>query len=268
MKMEETNGKQHREEVCPGKKNKLDLETIRKAIAETKGPEYWRSLEELAGSEEFREMMHREFPKGASEWLDGVSRRGFLKLMGASLALAGMTACTKQPLEPIVPYVKQPEEFVPRPPPFYASAFSMRGYATPILGESNLGRPTQVEGNAQHPVSRGGTDAFAQASLLDLYDPDRSQTITYLGAPYPWSSFLEAFRGPLASQKALAGAGIRVLTQTVASPTLADQLQAFLKLYPSARWHVYEPVNRDNAYAGAQMAFGQSLETQYKLDQA
>jgi molybdopterin-containing oxidoreductase family iron-sulfur binding subunit len=256
------------EEICPGKKRKLDLVTVRQQLDQAQGPEYWRSLEELAGSREFREMIEREFPKGASEWLDGVSRRGFLKLMGASLALAGMTACTKQPLEPIVPYVKQPEEFVPGRPLFYASAFSMRGYATPILVESNLGRPTKIEGNAQHPVSRGGTDAFAQASLLDLYDPDRSQTITYLGAPYPWSSFLEAFRGPLASQKALAGAGIRVLTQTVASPTLADQLQTFLKLCPSARWHVYEPVNRDNAYAGAQMAFGQPLETQYKLDQA
>src|SRR5262244_386107 len=113
MKMEETNGKQHREEVCPGKKNKLDLETIRKAIAETKGPEYWRSLEELAGSEEFREMMHREFPKGASEWLESFSRRGFLKTMGASLALAGLTGCTKMPLTEIVPYVKQPENVIP-----------------------------------------------------------------------------------------------------------------------------------------------------------
>jgi molybdopterin-containing oxidoreductase family iron-sulfur binding subunit len=203
-------------------------------------------------------MIDREFPKGASEWLDGVSRRGFLKLMGASLALAGMTGCTKQPLEPIVPYVKQPEEFVPGRPLFYASAFSLRGYATPILVESNLGRPTKIEGNAQHPVSRGGTDAFAQASLLDLYDPDRSQTITYLGAPYSWASFLEAFRGPLASEKALAGAGIRVLTQTVASPTLADQLQAFLKLYPSARWHVYEPANGIRAKARDAIQAGSS----------
>src|SRR5215467_10926193 len=112
-----------REEVCPGKKDKLNLEDVRAQVGQTKGPEFWRSLEELAGSAEFQEMMHREFPKGASEWLDGVSRRGFLKLMGASMALAGMTACTKQPLEPIVPYVKQPEEFVPGRPLFYASAF-------------------------------------------------------------------------------------------------------------------------------------------------
>src|SRR5438552_3214563 len=100
MNMDRQNGKSRREEVCPGKKDKLDLATARACIAQTKGPEYWRSLEELAGSAEFQEMMHREFPKGASEWLDSVSRRGFLKLMGASMALAGMTACTKQPLEP------------------------------------------------------------------------------------------------------------------------------------------------------------------------
>ena len=116
MKMEEQDGKPHREEVCPGKKDKLDLKTARAQIAGTNGPEYWRSLEELAGSAEFQEMMHREFPKGASEWLDAVSRRGFLKLMGASLAMAGMTACTKQPLEPIVPYVRQPEEVIPGRP--------------------------------------------------------------------------------------------------------------------------------------------------------
>jgi MoCo/4Fe-4S cofactor protein with predicted Tat translocation signal len=164
MKMEENNGKPHREEVCPGKKDKLDLQTIRETIAQTKGPEYWRSLEELAGSEEFREMMHREFPKGASEWLDGVSRRGFLKLMGASMALAGMTACTKQPLEPIVPYVKQPEELIPGRPLFYATAMQLGAYATPLLVESHMGRPTKIEGNAEHHVSRGGPDIFSQAS--------------------------------------------------------------------------------------------------------
>src|SRR5208337_563500 len=119
-KIADDNAKQHREDVCPGKKDALDRKAAEERIAETKGPEFWRSLEELAGSSEFQEMMHREFPKGASEWLDAVSRRGFLKLMGASLALAGMTACTKQPLEPIVPYVRQPEEVIPGRPMFYA----------------------------------------------------------------------------------------------------------------------------------------------------
>src|SRR5215475_5940757 len=166
--MEESNTKQHREEVCPSKKGKLDLQSARAQIAQTNGPEYWRSLEELAGSPEFQEMLHREFPKGASEWLDSVSRRGFLKLMGASLAMAGMTGCTKQPLEPIVPYVRQPEEVIPGRPMFYATAFTLGGYASPILVESHLYRPTKIEGNREHQASPGGTNVFAQASILDM----------------------------------------------------------------------------------------------------
>jgi MoCo/4Fe-4S cofactor protein with predicted Tat translocation signal len=264
--MEEQKNK--REDVCPSKKGKLDLKTARAQIAETNGPEYWRSLEELARSAEFQEMMHREFPKGASEWLDAVSRRGFLKLMGASLAMAGMSACTKQPLEPIVPYVKQPEEVIPGRPMFYATAFTLGGYASPILVESHLYRPTKIEGNEQHPASLGGTDIFAQASILGMYDPDRSQTIACLGDVRTWGGFLEALRGPLNAQKAVQGAGIRILTQTVSSPALADQLRSVLKLYPQAKWHVYEPVNRDNVLEGAKMAFGQPIETQYKLENA
>jgi len=264
--MEEQKNK--REDVCPGKRDKLDLKTARAQIAETNGPEYWRSLEELAGSSEFQEMMHREFPKGASEWLDAVSRRGFLKLMGASLAMAGMSACTKQPLEPIVPYVKQPEEVIPGRPMFYATAFTLGGYASPILVESHLYRPTKIEGNEQHPASLGGTDVFAQASILGMYDPDRSQTIAYLGDVRTWGGFLEALRGPLNAQKAVQGAGIRILTRTVSSPAHADQLRSVLKLYPQAKWHVYEPVNRDNVLEGAKMAFGQPVETQYKLENA
>ncbi len=266
--MKEENNQRHREEVCPGKKDKLDLQTVRAQIAQTKGPEYWRSLEELAGSSEFQEMMHREFPKGASEWLDAVSRRGFLKLMGASLAMAGMTACTKQPLEPIVPYVRQPEEVIPGRPLFFATAFTLGGYASPILVESHLYRPTKIEGNEQHPASLGGTDVFAQASILGMYDPDRSQTIAYLGDVQTWGNFLEAIRGPLNAQKAVQGAGIRILTRTVSSPALADQLKSVLKLYPQAKWHVYEPVNRDNVLEGAKMAFGQPVETRYDFSKA
>src|SRR5438094_9611541 len=195
MNMAEQNRKRRGEDVSPGKKSTLDLQAVKACLAETQGPEYWRSLEELAGSPEFQEMLHREFPKGASEWLDSVSRRGFLKLMGASLAMAGMTACTKQPLEPIVPYVRQPEEVIPGRPMFYASAFTLSGYASPVLVESHLYRPTKIEGNVQHPASLGGTDIFAQASILGLYDPDRSQTITYLGDVRTWGDFLNAIRG-------------------------------------------------------------------------
>jgi molybdopterin-containing oxidoreductase family iron-sulfur binding subunit len=236
-------------------------------LEQTSGPQYWRSLEE-PGAPEFQEMLHREFPKGASEWLDTVSRRGFLRLMGASMALAGMTGCTKLPLEPIVPYVKQPEEVVPGRPMFYATAMTLGGYASPLLVESHLGRPTKIEGNPEHPASEGGTDIFSQASLLDLYDPDRSQTVTNLGDIRSWPRFVDAVRGPLNAQKGLGGAGIRILTQTVSSPSLAAQIRAILALYPQAKWHVYEPVNRDNVMAGAQMAFGQPVETQYRFDAA
>jgi MoCo/4Fe-4S cofactor protein with predicted Tat translocation signal len=266
--MEEQKNKPVHEDVCPGKKHKLDLKTVQAQITGTKGPEYWRSLEELAGRSEFQEMMHREFPKGASEWLDAVSRRGFLKLMGASLAMAGMTSCTKLPMEPIVPYVRQPEEVIPGRPLFFATAFTLGGYASPILVESHLYRPTKIEGNDQHPASLGGTDIFAQASILGMYDPDRSQTIMNLGDVRTWGAFLDALRGPLSAQKAVQGAGIRILTRTVSSPALADQLRSVLKLYPQAKWHVYEPVNRDNVLEGAKLAFGQPVETQYRLENA
>jgi MoCo/4Fe-4S cofactor protein with predicted Tat translocation signal len=265
-----------REDVCPSKKGKLDLESVRARIdhatahdaAEKTGPEYWRSLEELAGSEDFQDALHREFPKGASEWVDSVSRRGFLKVMGASLGLAGMTGCVRLPLEPIVPYVRQPEEMIPGRPMFYATACTLGGYASPLLVESHLGRPTKIEGNDQHPASLGGTDIFAQASILGLYDPDRSQTVVSMGDLRSWQAFLGAIRGPLNIQKGLQGAGIRILTPTISSPTLADQLRGFLKIYPQAKWHVYEPVNRDNVLEGAKLAFGQPVETRYDLSKA
>ncbi len=263
-------GKSKREDVCPSKKggNTMDRAAVQYRLEQTKGPEYWRSLEELAGSPEFREMLHREFPKGASEWLDSVSRRGFLRLMGASLAMAGMTGCTKLPLQEIVPYVRQPEEVIPGIPMYYATAFTLSGYANPLLVESNTGRPTKIEGNSLHPASLGGTDIFAQASLLGMYDPDRSQSITRLADEASWASFVNGIRGPLSVQKALSGAGIRILTQTISSPTLKDQMHAFLAMYPQAKWHVYEPVNRDNALEGAKLAFGEPVETQYRLENA
>ncbi len=255
-------------DVCPSKRKQLDLATVKAQVEETTGPEYWRSLEELAGSAEFQEMLHREFPKGASEWLDGFSRRGFLKTMGASLALAGLTGCTRMPNTEIVPYVKQPENVVPGRPMFYATAFTLGGYASPILVESHLFRPTKVEGNPQHPASLGGTDVYAQASILDLYDPDRAQNITYLGDIRSWNAFMEAVRGPMNVQKSIAGSGVRILTQTVSSPTLAAQISSYLEKNPQAKWHVYEPINRDNVYEGAKLAFGEAVETRYDLSKA
>ncbi|MFZ0307608.1 MAG: TAT-variant-translocated molybdopterin oxidoreductase [Candidatus Sulfotelmatobacter sp.] len=270
--MEEQNKTAKREDVCPSHKGKLDLESVRARLDEASkthtGPEYWRSLEELAGSPAFQEALHREFPKGASEWVDSVSRRGFLKVMGASMALAGMTGCVRLPLEPIVPYVRQPEDVIPGRPQFYATAMTLGGYASPLLVESHLGRPTKIEGNDKHPASLGGTDIFAQAHVLGLYDPDRSQSVVSMGDQRSWQSFLTALHGPLSAQKALQGAGIRILTPTISSPTLADQLRGFLKIYPQAKWHVYEPVNRDNVLEGAKLAFGQPVETIYDFEKA
>src|ERR1700693_5418028 len=259
-------GKSKREEVCPGKK--IDRAAVERHLKETSGPEYWRSLEELAGSPEFQNMLHREFPKGASEWLDFVSPRGVLPLMGASLARAGMTGCTKLPLQEIVPYVRQPEQLIPGVAMYYATAFTLSGYANPLLVESHLGRPTKIEGNNLHPASLGGTDVFAQASILGMYDPDRSQAITHLGDVDSWAAFAKEIKGPLAVQKALGGAGIRILTQTISSPTLKDQMHAFLAMYPKAKWHVYEPANRDNVLEGAKLAFGQPVETRYDFSKA
>jgi molybdopterin-containing oxidoreductase family iron-sulfur binding subunit len=276
MKIEAQDGGVKHEDVCPSKKGKLDLDSVRseieqateQAAGQKTGPEYWRSLEELAGSPDFQEALHREFPKGASEWVDSVSRRGFLKVMGASLGLAGMTGCVRLPLEPIVPYVRQPEEVIPGRPMFYATAVTLSGYASPVLVESHLGRPTKIEGNDQHPASLGGTDIFAQASILGMYDPDRSQSVMSMGDQRSWQAFLGAIRGPLGAQKAVQGAGIRILTPTISSPTLADQLRNFLKIYPQAKWHVYEPINRDNVLEGAKMAFGQPVETRYDFEKA
>jgi len=177
----------------PGEGEALDLalarERLRERLREKKGPELWRSLDELAVTPEFEDLLHREFPRHASEWPEGVSRRGFLQLASASLALAGLTACTKQPIEKIVPYVRQPEQVIPGRPLFFATALTHAGYATGVLAESHLGRPTKIEGNPDHPASLGATDAFAQAALLSLYDPERSQEIVRDGRTGTWSGF-------------------------------------------------------------------------------
>ncbi len=231
-------------------------------------PDYWRSLEELAGAQEVQEFLAREFPDRASEWLDPVGRRAFLKLMGASLALAGLNSCTRQPAEKVLPYVRQPEEIVPGRPLYFATTFLLGGVATGILVESHEGRPTKIEGNPDHPASLGAADVFAQASILGLYDPDRSQTVTHLGDISTWSGFLGNLSAALQNEQGQQGAGIRLLTQHITSPTLGAQIQTILDQYPAAKWHQYEPVGRDNARAGAQIAFGDDVNTVYRLEEA
>src|SRR5688572_2376247 len=159
------------------KGSSIDLAGVRAKLQQD-GPDVWRSLDQAADTPEFQEYLHREFPSNASEWIDPTGRRNFLKLMSASMALAGLTACTVQPQELIVPYVRQPEEEIPGKPLFFATAMTLGGVGSGLLVESHEGRPTKIEGNPDHPASKGATDVFAQGSILTLYDPDRSQTIT------------------------------------------------------------------------------------------
>jgi MoCo/4Fe-4S cofactor protein with predicted Tat translocation signal len=246
----------------------LDLAAIRDRLAAARGRRYWRSLEEVAATEEFLELLRREFPHQASEWHDPVSRRRFLQLMAASLALAGLSSCAPAPGEKILPYVRAPEEVVPGSPLYFATAMPLSGAALGVLVESHMGRPTKIEGNPQHPASLGATHAFAQASVLTLYDPDRSQAVTYAGRITSWGIFLGAMTRVMDEQRRQGGRGLRLLTETVISPTLAYQLQGLLDRFPAAKWHQYEPVNHGNAWEGARLAFGEYVETQYRFDEA
>src|SRR5512142_1316603 len=176
----------------------------------TDRPQSWRSLDELASTEEFRTLVEDEFPNRTPDWNDPASRRRFLQLMGASIALAGASACTKQPKEVIVPYVKQPEDVIPGKPLFYATAMSVKGIATGVLAESHLGRPTKIEGNPEHPASLGATDAAMQASVLTLYDPDRSQNVTRDGNINGWGAFITALAGARDVARLKKGLGFRI----------------------------------------------------------
>ena len=242
------------------KPERLDLAAVRELLAGARGRDYWRSLEQLAGTPGFQDLLHREFPRQASEWTDGPEgRRNFLRLMGASLALAGLSACTRQPTEHIMPYVRQPEDLLPGKPLFFATAHPLGGIGTGLLMESHEGRPTKAEGNPEHPASLGACDVFSQAQILALYDPDRARTLGYEGDIRSWPAFLGAIRQALAQQRARQGAGLRILTEPTTSPTLGAQMVEILKALPAAKWHVWDPVAQFSARAGAQMAFGRPI---------
>jgi molybdopterin-containing oxidoreductase family iron-sulfur binding subunit len=241
---------------------------LRERLLQTRGKEYWRNLEELADSGEFEELVKREYPHAAEEWDDSVNRRTFIKLMGASMALAGLSACAYQPTETIVPFVRQPEGYTPGKPAFYATAMSLGGGATGLLVRSNEGRPTKIEGNPDHPASLGASDAYSQASILGLYDPDRSQVLNFRGEIRTWSAFLGAVSQALDNQRPKQGAGLRFLTEPVTSPTLAAQIADILREFPQARWYQYEPVGRGQANTGAFQAFGQPVNVIYNFARA
>ena len=236
--------------------------------APAKGKEFWRTLDELADDPAFRERLYNEFPSAVEAIADPLERRTFLKVMGASLALAGVTACTRQPTETIVPYVRQPEEAVPGKPLFYATAMTLGGVGTGLLVESHEGRPTKIEGNPDHPGSRGATDVFAQPAILGLYDPDRARALTNLGEIRPWADFLGMMRNALSAQQSRQGSGLRILSESVSSPTLAAQMDELLSRLPSAAWHRWDLAGRSNAHAGARLAFGEVVDVQYRFEQA
>jgi len=242
-----------------------NLEAARKRLESIEGREYWRSIEELLETDDFREHLHREFRVPIDS---GVNRREILSLMGASIALAGLTGCTRQPTERIFPYVKAPEEIVPGEALHYATAHLLGGYARGILVKSYEGRPVKIEGNDLHPASLGGTDVFAQGFILNMYDPDRSQVTTERGQIRPWSAFYAAVRLALEKERPTRGAGLRILTGAVTSPTLAAQIGAVLAEFPAAKWVAWEPAGRENVYAGTRLAFGEDLEVLPSFDTA
>jgi len=252
------------------------LADVRQALQQAEGSRYWRSLDEVAGTPAFKEFLEREFPVGASEWEDGPSRRNFLKLMGASMALTGLAACARQPTETIVPYVRMPENVVPGKPLFFATAALVDGYAVGLLAESHTGRPTKLEGNPGHPASLGSTTAQLQATILDLYDPDRAKNIRQTGQIRTWDQFAAAMEDAMAPVRASGGAGLRILTPRVTSPTLAYQLETFLAGFSEARWHAYEPADSAAVAEGARLAYKGStpddqrtgLATHYRFDRA
>jgi MoCo/4Fe-4S cofactor protein with predicted Tat translocation signal len=258
-----------REAPMPSEVN--TLEAARAFLAAGGKKRLWQSLEQLANTPEYREFLEHEFPHQTAEKpevaVNAIGRRDWMKLAGASAAMAGLSACTKLPVEKIVPYVKPPEEIIPGKPLFYATSMIHGGEATGLLVESHMGRPTKIEGNAEHPGSLGGTDVFHQASVLTLWDPDRAQTVVSMGRISTWGTFLSAL-GNARSGLAPRGAGLRILTGTVNSPSVAAQLKSILTQFPDAKWHQYEPAGRDNAREGSRLAFGKYVNTVYRIDQA
>lgn len=247
-------------------RRQLDISAIRARQKEGKGEEVWRALDELGETPEYLDFKNHEFPPGVAPWQSPVNRRDFLKLAGASLMLAGLAACRKRPIHEIVPYVKAPEEIVPGKPLYYASALTLGGYGIGVLVEAHEGRPTKIEGNPDHPASLGATDAYTQAMILDLYDPDRSKTVLNMGTARTLESFLQQAKQVLADSKG--GEGVRILTETVTSPTLQFLMGKFLQRYPKARWYQYEPFNRDSEFVGTRLAFGEPVCAVYDLSQA
>ena len=232
------------------------------------GRAYWRSLEELAAEPAFHDQLLDEFPS-LEPMLGSRSRRDVLRIMGASLGLAGLAGCDfGPPQEKALPYVRAPEFEVPGDPKYYATAVLLGGYALPVLAETHVGRPVKVEGNPEHPVSRGATDLFAQASVLDLYDPDRSGTTTRLGQISTFDAFQTDLIGRARELEARRGSGLALLTGAVTSPTTLRLIERARERLPELRWFVHEPVGNVRRHEAARRAFGRILDLHPRLDRA
>src|SRR5258706_9845916 len=233
------------------------------------GQRYWRSLDQLADSPEFQQWVEREFPAGASEFTDPVGRRHFIKIMSASFLLAGLgvTGC-RRPEEKILPFGKAPENYIHGVPQYYATAMPTRGSAIPLLVKSNVGRPTKIEGNKDHPDSNGGTDTFAQASILNLYDPDRAQRFTSSGNEVSRERAFDALKQLATRAVGNGGAGLAFLLERSSSPSRARLRELIGQKYPNARWVIYEPIDLDVSRRVTSNLAGQSVSPYYKLDAA
>ena len=234
-------------------------------------PVYWRGLDELAQTPQFREWVEREFPPGASEWADGTSRRDFLKLMSASLLLAGAgfagNGC-RRPVERVEPFGKMPEDYTHGVPQYYATAMPAHGSAVALVVKSNDGRPTKIEGNPLHPDSNGGTDRFAQASILDLYDPDRAARFAQGGNPRPPEAAFDflAELGRKAGQNR--GQGLAFLLERNNSPSRARLWKSLSGQWPQARWYTHDAVDLDIHRRAATLAFAKPVEPFWQFDKA
>jgi len=245
-----------------------DIADLRSRLADGSGPALWRSLEAVAETPAFRDFLAKEFPS-ASKLADGPDRRQFFRLMAASFAMAGLSACSDQgnPRNVEIPYVRNPERVEPSAPLTYTSTTLLDGYGNGATVTTFDGRPLKIEGNSSHPWSRGGSDIFAQASILDLYDPLRSQAVRYLDRISSWQDFQGAMVGRFGAIKADGGEGLRLLTGPITSPTLLAQIDALKQVYPKLRWHDHAPVG-GAAAEGAEAAFGRKLLTRYGFDKA
>jgi MoCo/4Fe-4S cofactor protein with predicted Tat translocation signal len=229
---------------------------------------YWRNLEELAETPEFAALVEREAPR-FSDLLDAFDRRRFLQLMAASMALGGLSACGPEPnARQLLPYVEEPENVIPGRNRYYASAMTQDGYATGVLIAHQMARPIKVEGNPDHPASLGGASAIMQASILQLYDPRRAQSIVGHENITAWEGFVSALHGRRAALMASKGDGLRILTGAVSSPSLAAQLAALQQQFPGMHWHQWEPLHRDSEYASAISSFAQPVERVFDLSKA